>query len=164
MVGVYLTFLMLDKDAFRRSENISIISIFHKQASLVEVLRSISGQLSELPLGVPVLDFANAKPPNESKATDYTDLVMDCHPLRVPFKTIMPRVAYCLGDAVSQAVLAGARSVNATHFCRCCFVNQASTKLKSNVYDVDKCMLRWDFGTYLVFFLCVCCMSFCLIF
>lgn len=153
MVGIYCAFLNLDKRAMRRSENIAVLSVFPRQADLTEVTALITDQLRELASGITVLDFMNAREleAKDLKSSDAVPGVVDSKEgpgtklLNVPFKKAYPRLACVLGDAVSQAVIAGCRATTSIYFCRCCFCNQGSVDVKTKVYDVRSDVLLHDF-------------------
>jgi hypothetical protein len=106
MVGVYCTFLALDIEAFRRTENIQILTVFNRRGDLASVLNIISKEMSALGKeGLSVLDLKNARPLDASdlkspvaSADEYIETSSDIQPpLRVPFKRIFPRIAYSTG-------------------------------------------------------------------
>jgi hypothetical protein len=151
LVGVYCTFLRLDLTAFRRLENIQIVSIFPKRADVASVLNIVSQQMSTLGNeGVTVVDLANARPFDpDSKvpaSDDFIETAAGIQPaMRVPFKRVFPRVAYSLGDAVNQSVLGGGRLPWSIFLCRMCFGNMASVVYKSNVYKLRRQVLEYNF-------------------
>jgi hypothetical protein len=140
---VYCTFLALDIEAFRRTENIQILTVFNKRADLASVLNIISKEMSVLGReGLPVLDLKNARPRDALDlkspvpgAGEYIETSSGIQPpLRVPFKRIFPRIACSTGDAVNQAVLGSGRAVWSTFLCRMCFGNIASKGYHSTIY------------------------------
>ncbi len=147
MVGVYCTFLALDKRAMRRSENMAVLTVMPKQADLTEVMTLITAQLREVAKGITVMDFANATSAHIMSSADAVSVIgPDGKKENVPFKTTHPRVSGVQGDAVSQAVVASCRSQTSTQFCRCCFCNQGSVDKKTKVYDVRADLLLHNVG------------------
>jgi hypothetical protein len=154
MVGVYCTFLGLDLQAFRRTENIQILSVFPKRADLASVLNIISEQMSKLAeKGVAVVDLTRGRrvdSDSKEQAAVRSDECIETAPgikpsLRFPFMRKFPRAAYSSGDAVNQAVLGGGRAVWSTFLCRMCFGNMASNVYRSNLYKLKHQVLEHNF-------------------
>ncbi len=144
VIGVYCAFLALDVTAFRRAENISIISIFPRGANLQQVLNAVSTQLVVLARGIKVLDFQRACADANVDAKEEKNFLRTSTNLRVPLKDVVPRAANSLGDAVEQAVIAGHRTLKSIFFCRCCFGNQAGGIYEGSVYQLHEDILRYD--------------------
>ncbi len=151
-MGVNCAFLELDKKAMRRSENMYVLSVFPKQADLTEVMALITKQMRELTQGITVMDFKNAAPSSQlpSSSLDVVTVHTNNGKMNVPFTKKYPRCANILGDAVSQAVIAGNRATHSTYFCRCCFCHQGSVDKKSKVYDVRSDVLLHNFCKFYI--------------
>ena len=120
----------------------AVLTVMPKQADLTEVMSLITTQLREVAKGITVMDIPNGTSAHVLPSGDAVTVTQaDGKKMNVPFKKAHPRVAGVLGDAVSQAVVAGCRSQTCTQFCRCCFCNQGSVDKKTKVYDVRENLL-----------------------
>ena len=132
----------------RRLENIAIVSVFPNDASLQEVLRLVASQFKQLRQPFPVLDLKNSVHESKADAKNADRYVRAEDGQLIPFKQVVCRCCYSLGDSVNQVELGGGRTVHSTFFCSRCYTNRGTSAYRSRVHDFKKEILKFDISTY----------------
>ncbi len=149
LVGIYCCFLALDLKVMRRAENIGIVSIFSNTACLQQVTRLVAAQFVELAKGIHVLDLTQAVPESEADGKNAEKFVRASDGQLVPFKRVVCRCAYSLGDSPNQVELGGGRTVNTTFFCSRCHTNKPTVGYASTIHKFKEQILNYDISMYL---------------
>jgi hypothetical protein len=134
----------------RRLENIAIVSVFPNDASLQEVLRLVASQFKQLRQPFPVLDLKNSVHESKVDAKNADRYVRAEDGQLIPFKEVVCRCSYSLGDSVNQVELGGGRTVNSTFFCSRCYTNRGTAAYRSKVHEFKKEILNFDISTYII--------------